>query len=235
MSEDRLAGLRTFKLFVAVPSGEYWHRLFGTSLAMMIGELACKPVLNYQAVDFRIHNVRGSILPRSRERLTDLALAWGASHMLFVDSDMAFPSDLVHRLAAHQKWIMACNCATKQIPASTTARLKSITKQGGEPVYSDKSGIEKVWRVGTGVMLIDMRVFLKIKKPWFPITWIPEINNYEGEDWGFCRKAEEAGLAIYVDHDASRLIGHAGEMVYSHDLVGEVVQAPVDEPQAVNG
>lgn len=224
------AGSRAFKLLIGIPSGNEWGRLFGMSLAMLIGELSSKPVLNYPLTEVKIDNHLGSILSRSREKLTNIALARGVSHMLFLDADMTFQPDVVHRLAAHKKWVVAANCATKTVPASTTARLKGPTP-AGQQVFSDpnKQGLEKVWRVGTGIMLIDMRVFTKIKKPWFPIVYRPEIDDYQGEDWSFCEKLEQVGIAIYVDHDVSRGVGHCGSFVYGHNVVGEIVKEEVKD------
>lgn len=226
MSKDN----NTLKLFVAIPSGDEWHRLFGLSLAMMVGDLSSGlKVGHYTSIQVKIDNHRGSILSRSREKLANLAMAWQATHILYVDSDMVFPAELARRLLAHKKWVVACNCPTKMIPATTTARQEKAGLRGGEQVFSDpdRHGLEKVWRVGTGVMLIDARAFLKVPKPWFPITYIPEIDDYEGEDWGFVKKLREAGVATYVDHDTSRMIGHCGSFVYTHDVVGQIVQEEV--------
>jgi hypothetical protein len=219
-----------FRLMVAIPSGTTWHRLFGLSLAMLMGELSAKAVPGYGITEVKVNNHVGSVLPRSREKLVNLALKGGYSHILFVDSDMVFPADTVHRLMAHQVPVVAANCATKQIPSTPTARIRG-KRYAGSPLYSDpdKHGIEKVWRVGSGVMLIATHVFRKIKKPWFPITYVPDLDDYQGEDWGFCEKLEKADIPIYVDHDLSRLIGHCGDFTYTHEVVGQVVRVPIAE------
>jgi len=77
------------------------------------------------------------------------------------------------------------------------------------------TGLEKVWRVGTGVMMIKSTVFHDIKKPWFPVKWIESEQRWQGEDWGFCEKLEQAGIPIWVDHDTSALVGHWGNKMYS--------------------
>jgi len=68
-------------------------------------------------------------------------------------------------------------------------------------------------------MLIDLEVFEKVSRPWFAITWKPEIDDYEGEDWHFCAKAEKAGFGIYIDHQLSSQIGHWGDMKYDLNLI----------------
>lgn len=213
------------RLFIGIPSGETWHRLFGMSLALTMGHMYGCGVKGFDGIEVKIDNARGSILSRSRERIVEHALSWKASHLLFLDSDMVFPFDTVSRLVSWRKWVVAANCATKMLPASPTAR-RANNKHGGTPVFTDpdSSGLEKVWRVGTGVMMIDLKVFTKIKKPWFPITYRPEVNDYEGEDWAFCSALEKAGIALYVDHDLSKHVGHVGEFTYTHEYIGEVVQ-----------
>ncbi len=57
--------------------------------------------------------------------------------------------------------MVAANCATKLIPSTPTARQYDPMNLAGGQVYSlpQNNLIEEVWRVGTGVMLINMIVF----------------------------------------------------------------------------
>ena len=76
--------------------------------------------------------------------------------------------------------------------------------------------MQKVWRVGTGVMLIKLSVFDKLEQPWFPVEWNPALNDYTGEDWAFCAALERAGIPIHIDAGLSREIGHVGDFRYEH-------------------
>ena len=69
--------------------------------------------------------------------------------------------------------------------------------------------------IPTGCLLIRMRVFDKIPKPWFS-TRI-EGEKIQGEDYYFCDRAREAGFEIWCDGDLSREIGHIGQAVYRLD------------------
>jgi hypothetical protein len=102
---------------------------------------------------------------------------------------------------------------------------------GGDLVYSDpdSTGIEQVWRLGCGVMLIDLTIISQLRKPYFAVEWHEGMNDFIGEDWFFCQRLEEKAIPIYVDHDLSKQVGHVGSMTYTHDLVGTVKQ------EAVNG
>jgi len=217
--------MKTNRLVVAIPSGQEWSADFGMALVFMTNYLAAHPEINGKVTQLRVHNKRGSILPNMRQALVEMALEGGATHLLFLDSDQTFPADLVHRLMGHQKMVVAANIVTKSFPANFTAR-----KKGNVPVVTtrESKGLEQVWRVGTGVMLLDLRLFRREgmrERPWFTPRWSEETGDYVGEDWAFCERLEAAGVPIFVDHDVSREVGHVGKMEYTYDLVEGVQDA----------
>ena len=138
-----------------------------------------------------------------------------------------------------QKDIIACNCATKMVPSSPTARYKSDAVPAGIPVYTTEEKakgddrIEKVWRIGTGIMLISKKVLHALKgKPLFEVLWNEATNYYEGEDWRMLDLAEEAGFDVWIDHLVSASVGHVGDMTYGHDTVvcGGLVTSEIPDP-----
>lgn len=212
----------TFRCFVCVPSGQFWHAEFGVDLINLFNYFPSARVPGYRSQELRLVNVRSSILSKNRFDAIRAAQAGKATHVLFLDTDHTFPKDLVHRLARPGKAVIAANCVTKQIPANPTARSKSETNPKGELVYSDPDSpqLEEVWRVGTGVMLIAVSVFDKIGMGVWDMKYLPEADTYQGEDWTFCEACEKAGIKIWVEHDVSRQIGHIGTLEYTHDYVG---------------
>lgn len=207
-------------VFIGVPSGSEWKAEFGMSLAGLIAHSA-HPLRNGARIaGLRLWNSRGSILPKLRTMLVQKAMEAGASHILFVDSDMSFPPDTLHRLLAWDKPVIACNCATKMLPSTPTARLHGETR-AGEPMYSlpDDIGIRRVWRVGTGVMLIRTKIFERMPQPWFDMPWDDVLQDYRGEDWSMCDKLDALGVPIYVDLGLSKTIGHHGDLKYTHEHV----------------
>lgn len=209
----------------------YWPSKFALCLLNMSLLLQSKVVPGYSRVYHKIINEKGSIIPKGRQSLIDMAVKAKATHALFVDTDQTFPADAAHLMLQRHKPVVAANVATKSIPASPTARKKSADWFGGDKVYTDPSskGLEEVWRIGFGMMLIDLSILPQLERPYFGLKWHEEIKDWTGEDWWFCERLEKAGIPIYIDHDLSRDVGHLGEFEYTHALVGEIQQ-----PKAVN-
>lgn len=211
-----------FSVVVGVPSGQHWLAQFGVDLISLVSSFTSKRVAGYHSSELRVVNVRSSILSKNRHDLVKAAQEMKATHLLFLDTDHTFPADLIHRLASSHRLVVAANCVTKQIPANPTARKKNPMNPKGDLVYTDPQsrGLEEVWRVGTGVMLINMKVFAKIGNGVWDMKYLPEADTYQGEDWSFCEACEKAGIPIYVDHDVSKQIGHVGNFEFTHDVVG---------------
>ena len=202
---------------IGVPHNGTWNAQFGLSMLGLIAGTT-NPPPGFESIDLGIVDIRGSILSQQRTRIVKAAMAMKATHVLFLDSDMIFPPHTAVSMLEKRHPIVACNCVTKSLPANPTARTKNPEHPKGDIVYQQHHETETlpVWRVGTGVMLVEMGVFRKIPEPWFPISWMQEIGDYQGEDWGFLQRAEAYGITPVFDVELSDGIGHAGDMVYTH-------------------
>ncbi len=205
---------------IGIPSGDTWCAEFGMSLLSMFVYYLGNPISGYDPPDGAVYSDRGSVLPMLRQKIVQKAIEKEATHLLFVDTDQVFPVSTLTRLLRHHKDVVACNIATKSIPASPTARKKTSDPKGF-PIFTTEhsKGLERVWRIGTGVMLINLRIFSKMPKPWFPIEWAENGEQCVGEDWGFCKKLDHAGIPIYIDHELSWEIEHLGRLRYGHQHV----------------
>lgn len=214
-----------FHLGIGIPSTHLWEADFGMHLSCMIMKLMQVRVADYKdGTRIEVINKRGSILPNLRNEIVVDALDRKCTHLLWIDSDQTFPDDTVHRLAAHHCLVVGANVATKAAPpyCAPTARKRSEKhERAGDIAYTmeNSKGLEEVWRLGTGVMLMDMRIFGRIPQPWFEYRWEKENGALVGEDWVFCEKLEKLGTSIWVDHDLSKLVGHLGPLNFNHDLV----------------
>lgn len=215
---------KPLKVVIGIPSGQYWNAKFGVDLVNLISYFSCHKVAGYSQQSLQVVNVRSSILPKNRMEIAKKALELQADYVLFLDTDHTFPKEMLHRMIGWQKPILAVNCVTKTIPAMPTARLRSTRMKTGDVVFSDaeSSGVEQVWRVGTGVMLVETAVLAAVGFGAWEMKYLPEEETYQGEDWSFCAACEELGIPIYIDHDVSQAVGHEGGLVYNHDLVGSL-------------
>jgi hypothetical protein len=212
------------RVIVGVPSGPQWNASFGVSLCGLVAKFAITQVKGFASQELRVASIRSSLLPRNRLDLMKIAEREKADYLFMVDCDHIFPPDILHRLLAHDKPIVAVNCVTKQLPNQPTARRMEEGNMNGKPIYSDPDchGIQKVWRVGTGLMLIRRSVILQIPHNAWEMSYDEDRDTYVGEDWNFCAACERLGIPIYIDHDVSREVGHEGMLNFTHDFVGEV-------------
>jgi hypothetical protein len=193
---------------VSIPSRDEWKAVFGYSLLRMF--------ISTQNANQNLRMCRGSVIPGNRNTLVNKALKDGATHVLFIDTDMVFPADTLDRLLAHGKSIVMANCCIRSLnPAKATAQ------RDGRVVWTEQgsTGLEEVHRCGFGVALIDIEVFESLPKPWFEFPYLPDRDDYGGEDVYFCDRAREAGYSLYIDHDLSKQIGHCGDLHYSFPML----------------
>lgn len=199
---------------IGIP-GETWS----AHTAMAYGDLIARFGAMHpgEAVRTQAAYATGTTLCSNRQELADVAVASGATHLLFIDTDMVFPGESLNRLLAHEKPIVGCNYTSRRLPLRTTA----ATMNGKRMVSLGKEGLEKAAHIGLGMALIETKVFTSMPKPHFIVGWWQNTetggSNYISEDVSFCRKARAAGFDIWVDHDLSLEIGHVGEMIFTHE------------------
>jgi hypothetical protein len=197
------------RLAIGLPCQDQVHAGFALDLARMTGVLGELSDLEYTLIQNR-----GTIIPQQRATLVRAAQEYQATHILFLDSDMRFPRDLVPRLLSRDEPIVAANYARRRHPVLPTAEH---TTQGYLFTPPASAGLVEVTQCGMGVMLIEMRVFDAIAEPWFHLGYTPSTREYVGEDFYFCKRARDAGFQILIDQAISHEIKHAGEMEWTHE------------------
>lgn len=210
------------KLALCIPSSGEWKADFGYCIAQLCVYCSSKLFFEGESREVIFIDKRTSNLPRSRQECLEDALNQDCTHALFLDTDQTFPMDTAHRLLQHKKAVVAANIPLKVMPSFPTARAAAASPFG-QPIFSNSAngapppqGLQKVWRVGSGVMLIDLKVLAKIEKPWFEIRYSDKWAQFVGEDWYFVKKVEDAGFDVFIDHDLSRFVGHIGDFHYTH-------------------
>jgi hypothetical protein len=230
MGEHKLPRFKSkdeLRVAIGVPSTGTWITDFGVSYCNMMVYFQTHRVEGYKSQVAQTVSTKGSILPKSRRIIVDYALEMEADYLLWLDCDHTFPRNMLHRLISHRKDAIGANCVTKCIPAQPTARYKPQAADDplhGLPVYTDSDSpeLEKVWRLGCGVLLVDMKVFRKIGSHVFNIYWREDVMNEQGEDWSMVEALEANGFEVWVDHPLSDQVGHVGFYNFTHEVVGSV-------------
>lgn len=135
----------------------------------------------------------------------------GSSHLCFIDSDMMFPGDLITRLAERNKPVIGVNAHEKRLPLVSTVKIGVDKPENWKAEDMPKAPF-KCFAVGTGLMLIDMRVFEKMEQPWFAFSHHPDGSLDYGEDVWFCKRVREAGFEVWCDPTIP--VGHIGDFAY---------------------
>lgn len=205
------------RLAVCVPCREMIHAVFSHNLHSMLQ-------YNWQkGVETKVFYNMSTLLQTQRESLVNAARSWAATHILWLDSDMSFPFYTAYKLLDHKEAIVGGNYTTRQLPYKTVAYRElggdwsSYVKHNKEAPLTKE--LIEVEGMGMGCMLTRIDVFDALEKPYFPVTWMPEAEDYLGEDINFCKAARDKGYKIFVDDILSRQLNHLGMFAFGHDLV----------------
>lgn len=206
-------------LAVCVPCLDTWSTFTAFDMTAMFAELWEHPIKPFELegnLRPRLIIHQSSVLPLSREILVMKALELGAEWVLFLDSDMRFPADLVHFLLSHKVDIVSCQYAKKSGPKQPVIDY--------DPEAGELKGLVNTQAIATGCCLIRADVFRRIPRPWFAfVSGVEEhrpgdpTSTVLGEDIYFSRKAMACGYRLYVDFNLSKHIGHVGPVQFYLD------------------
>ncbi len=184
------------KIALCLPTGD----MVNTDFAMSLFSLRAKT-----KQELILINARTSIIEQSRFILAREALKLEATHLFFIDSDIAFPDDALDRLLVHDKDIVGATYIRRREPHTILGYAPD-----GADIEAGQTGLVKMARVPFGFMLIKADVFQKIPRPWFN-TWFDEENDcWTSEDYKFCDLVIEHGFDVYIDLDLSHELAHCG-------------------------
>lgn len=152
----------------------------------------------------------------ARDMIIDYAIQGDFTHVMFIDSDMVFNSDLILKLVEHDKDIVSGLAFKRKPPYSPCIFKKLKIGELGEgicEIYEDyQSGLNEVEGVGMACCLIKTEVFKKIRASgqqcFTPIKGL-------GEDFAFCVRARQQGFKIFAD--TSLKVGHMGAIICTEE------------------
>jgi len=150
----------------------------------------------------------GTVLSNQRQVLLDSAInTHQADHVMWFDSDMTFPEDVIVRLLEHNKNVVCATYSKRVEPFHVTA-FYNINPV--EPVDVSGHGLAEIKYTGMGCVLMKASIVNEIPSPHFPLKWHAPSSSWHGEDMGFCEVLSQNNVKIFCDLDLSREIGHLG-------------------------
>ncbi len=202
---------------VLIPTRDFVNSGFSYDLARLVGFTVGNT--NHKVV---LYTSSGTLLSAQRQDLAKSAIEAGCTHTLWLDSDMRFPKDTIVRLLQHDTGIVCANYAKRRFPTEPIAVRKNTTDEDAKTiqrVYTEdhSTGLVDVDYCGMGVMLVKAEVYKTMEYPWFAIPWVPNAQDYMGEDVWFCRRAAENGTITYIDQDLSKEVHHIGSFEFKHE------------------
>lgn len=200
------------KLAVLIPCRDMLHSHHAFSLAEMVK-------LNTQkGIDTHVVMEASTVLLTQRTRLALEAQNIGAEYMLWLDSDIVFPSTTALRLMSHNEDIVACNYIRRSKPYQGVAYPKIWDWQNPLP-FEPSNTLVPVEGVGMGCMLMKTKILDKMPLPWFEFHYTQESHDYLGEDMIFCQKMAQAGYQVKIDTLLSMELHHLGTFAFNVDLL----------------
>jgi hypothetical protein len=201
--------MASIKLVVAIPTAGAVHIDFAYSLAGLMAMIAKDGVKTCPEIylELYIDTVTGSVIHSNREKLVTRAIENKATHLLFLDDDIQFHPAVLEIMIGRRHPIVVTNYLIK----TDAKEFVAIDADNNRVATNALSrGIQPVAGSGFGCSLFETSVFNKIEQPWFAPVWNTKNQSYSTEDYPFFQKASDAGIPIYLDHDASKLISHIG-------------------------
>lgn len=166
---------------------------------------------------------QGSLVYDARNKLCSIALDGGFDRVLWLDSDMVFPRDLMRRFSAHLdagKEMVCGAYASRKLPIQpvvyedfgfhdATPWPEPYTTPVKQPLSAE---IFRVAGCGFGAVMVTVDLIRRVRDQ-FGLPFSPAAGF--GEDLSFCLRAREAGAEIWCDPGVE--LGHIGVAYYRLD------------------
>ena len=191
------------KILIAVPCMDSVPAQFAQSLAVLSKVENC-------AIAFQM----GSLIYTSRNNLATMAIQQGVDYVLWLDSDMIFPPDVLQKLIDNREKgdILTGIYYRRVSPFKPVLYSKlDITDEGCDWLGYDDYPTEDLFEVegcGFGCVLTPVQVLFDVMQK-FGEMFAP-INGV-GEDLSFCWRAKQCEYKIMAD--PSIQCGHVGHYV----------------------
>lgn len=148
-----------------------------------------------------------------RNKIIEAAKEQKCTHILFIDDDMAYKANALDQLLENSdRDIVSGLYLSRAYPHHPIVFDIADEEGAAFPMYllpGDTQRLKPIVAAGFGFLLVSMRVFEKLEKPYVRLG---ELNSEQWcDDIGFCKRVREAGFKLYVDMECC--VGHMGTMI----------------------
>jgi choline kinase len=168
-------------------------------------------------IDVHLFFNASTILINQREQLIDQAIQIKSDWVLWLDSDMVFPSTTLLRLLSHNQNIVACNYMKRSNPMKSVAFMDISDWESWVPLQKQDE-LLTVEAIGMGCVLIKTEIFNQLKKPYFEYTYDNKTQDWLGEDFTLFKKINYLGYEVKVDTNLSNEIYHIGSYAFGKNV-----------------
>jgi len=162
-----------------------------------------------------------TILINQREQLIDQAIQIKSDWVLWLDSDMVFPSTTLLRLLSHNQNIVACNYMKRSNPMKSVAFMDITDWESWVPLQKQDE-LLTVEAIGMGCALMKTEIFNQLKKPYFEYTYDNKTQDWVGEDFTLFKKINHLGYEVKVDTNLSNEIYHIGSYAFGKNTPANI-------------
>lgn len=162
-----------------------------------------------------------TLIHDARNEFASIAIQHGFDRILWIDSDMTFPPDLLERLSRHldNGKFMVCGLYFKRVlptgPVIYCRQERQTDPELGEHIrpvsYTDypRNQTFEIDACGFGAVMTDVALVRAVWDRYGP-PFSPYLNI--GEDLSFCWRVREMGQRIWCDSSISA--GHIGTAIF---------------------
>lgn len=168
-------------------------------------------------IDVHLFFNASTILINQREQLVDQAIQMNSDWILWLDSDMVFPSTTLLRLLSHNQNIVACNYMKRSAPMKSVAFIDIKDWESWVPL-NQHDELLTVEAIGMGCVLMKTSIFNQLPKPYFEYTYDNKTKDWVGEDFTLFKKFNNLGYEVKLDTNLSNEIYHIGSYAFGKNL-----------------
>jgi hypothetical protein len=196
---------------ILVPTRDTVYSHFSLSLGNLI------KTTTQIGIDVHLFFDSSTILINQRESLINQAMAMKTEWVLWLDSDMMFPSTALLRLLSHNQDIVACNYMKRSFPFKSVAFTDITDWESWIPIRSEDE-LVTVDAIGMGCVLMRTSIFKDLSQPYFEYTYQPKTKDWGGEDFTLFKKLKKIGYQVNVDMALSNEVYHIGTFAYGKNI-----------------